>query len=410
MKNGKEAEKNCTRIDRESSRLWNANPRWACSDCVACTSTFDKIRNYRTLCTSAVITLTPERISEIAPQLERYLAWLLQKNPTYDPKEAFFDYQTKVSGVISHFENLRLEAKAKKSWLTPEDYLTAACKRPQLFYQKPERIAGNITGVVEKFKGQGLTLEAYLAAARKQPALFYQKPERIIGNITGVVEKFKNQGLTLEAYLAVACKKPQLFCQKPETIAGNITAVVEKFKDQGLTLEVYLAVACKRPPLFCQKPETIINHINILFGLYEKGIFALPKQYAPPEGKTAKDYPQGLINWLMTNSGIIILGSDNLDLRSYYAAIGGKKPSAAIVQYTRHKAEQEIREQLGHPDKKATAPSFVDKATGERRFTAGDKVPEEKGRVAREEFEKDAKTFVLRALMRVGYVKGEWER
>jgi hypothetical protein len=128
------------------------------------------------------------------------------------------------------------------------------------------------------FKDCGLEVKDYLKAALKQPQLFYQLPETIVSNIMGVVNHpvFKDCGLEVKDYLKAALKQPPLFYQSPKTIVSNIMGVVNHpaFKDCGLEVKDYLKAALKQPPLFCQSPETIAEHFYLIKRLHDKGVLS----------------------------------------------------------------------------------------------------------------------------------------
>jgi ABC-type uncharacterized transport system YnjBCD ATPase subunit len=71
----------------------------------------------------------------------------------------------------------------------------------------------------------------------KQPQLFYQKPETLNGNVEASAALLD---LTKRAFVAVALKQPQLFCQKPETLSGNVEASAALL---GLSKQAFVGVA-----------------------------------------------------------------------------------------------------------------------------------------------------------------------
>ena len=77
-------------------------------------------------------------------------------------------------------------------------------KKPQLCYQSPWKIEGNIRNLVIRFKAEGLDVKSYLRAALKQPQLFVQDPKTIENNIRDLVKQFESEGLTVEKYLKAA--------------------------------------------------------------------------------------------------------------------------------------------------------------------------------------------------------------
>jgi mannitol/fructose-specific phosphotransferase system IIA component len=187
----------------------------------------------------------------------------------------FFDFDSKIRAVAERF---------KAEGLTREDYLQAAVKQPQLFYQAPDTIEKNIKPVVERFAAEGLTTKDYLAAAVKQPSLFAMSPETVEEkHIRPVVERFADHGLTAKKYIHAAVKSPSLFAMSPEKVAANITGVVERFAADGLTVEDYLQAAVRQSQLFVMSPDTVEGNIR---GVVER---------FSDEGLTTKDYLQAAV-------------------------------------------------------------------------------------------------------------------
>jgi hypothetical protein len=100
--------------------------------------------------------LSEEQIATAAPALAD--DFLLRDGKVRDDS-SLFDFRRKVTAVAEHFQ---------EHGLTLPDYLHAAVNQPQLFYQSPATLIGNIEGVVSRFEPDGLTLPAYLRAAVKQ--------------------------------------------------------------------------------------------------------------------------------------------------------------------------------------------------------------------------------------------------
>ncbi len=61
----------------------------------------------------------------------------------------------------------------------------------------------------------------------------------------------------------------------------KIRGVVERFTDDGLTTKDYLQAAVRQPQLFTQLPDTISKHIELVFDLYDKDVFTLPRVVDP---------------------------------------------------------------------------------------------------------------------------------
>jgi hypothetical protein len=170
-----------------------------------------------------------------------------------DQDSPLFNFAPKITAVVTHFQN---------RGLTFQDYLAAAIKQPQLFYQSPATIASNIEGVVTHFAAHGLTTAEYLAAAVQAPSLFASSPATIASNIEGVVTQFAAHGLTTAEYLAAALRAPPLFVHSPAIIAANVGGVVERCADNGLTTPGYIRAALRQPQLFYQAPDTIAGKVE----------------------------------------------------------------------------------------------------------------------------------------------------
>ena len=139
--------------------------------------------------------------------------------------------------------------------VSPKEWMKAALKRPQLFYQLPETIDKNITEAAALL---GLEKEDYIKVALKQPQLFYQSPETINRNITETANLLGIENK--RDYIKAALKQPSLFCQSPETIDKNITESanllgIEDKRD-------YIKATLRAPSLFAILPETVNTNIE----------------------------------------------------------------------------------------------------------------------------------------------------
>ena len=271
--------------------------------------------------------------------------------------------------------------------LTTRNYLKAALKNPSLFTLSPETVTRNVSGVVEQFADQGLITRDYLKAVLKAPTLLNLTAETLTGHITKVVDRFESHGLTTDDYLQAALKQPSLFYQTPETVVGHITGIVERFADQGLTTRDYLKAALKLPPLFNLSPETVARHINLVFALYDDGVFTLPSTRAGDDHGNTHPHAS-ILAFLLKHPVILALEDNNLSLRQLHKELTGAAPSAMNLLRSRRQTELAVMKHLGHND-----PSSPVLSDG---YVAG------QGQLTTEQ----AKTFVLRALIREGYIKG----
>jgi hypothetical protein len=255
-------------------------------------------------------------------------------------------------------------------------YLKAAIKRPQLFYQLPETIEGNIRNLVCRFAGEGLDTAAYLKAAVKQPSLFCQSPETVEGNLRNLVCRcagegldiaayltaalnrhqqykhppvttarntrllvcrFAGEGLDATAYLKAALKRPSLFYLSPETTESNIRNLACRFAGEGLDAAAYLKAAVKQPSLFYQSPETIGNHLVFILKMFRKGLFKFDNE-ADARARMAEvlKYPlllstgtrnRRLHQWWIMNSGTAGKYS--------YGSVMGKRKKDLLAEYYR---------------------------------------------------------------------------
>ena len=137
--------------------------------------------------------------------------------------------------------------------ISPDQYIPAALKQPQLFYQKPETIAANIRKTAKLLD---IEVSELVRAALKNPSVFYQKPETLAANINQSAEALR---LTPAKFLKTALRHPPLFSQKSETISGNILRTSELL---NIPIEKLTQLAADYPSLFYQKPETITGNIN----------------------------------------------------------------------------------------------------------------------------------------------------
>jgi hypothetical protein len=198
---------------------------------------------------------------------------------------------------------------------------------------------GKVDRVVTHFENDGLTRDKFVHAATRRFTLFFQNPDTLIANIEGVVEHFQIHGLTRSAYLSCAVKQPQLFYQKPRTLISNIERVVEHFTKDGLTCADYLCAAMKQPSLFFRKPETIILHVNLITGLYRKGILKFdPFPSLPPTDAAP------VLEYLVRNPQLFLMAKDNIALRETYARATNAQPSRKILLKPRRRIERELAE------------------------------------------------------------------
>ena len=148
----------------------------------------------------------------------------------------------------------RFIANVANLGVSPKEWMKAALKRPQLFYQSPETVNKNITETATLL---GLKKEDYIKAALRAPSLFYQSPETINRNIT---ETATLLGLEKEDYIKAALKDPSLLCRSPETTNGNITDTADLLGIEDK--RDYIKAALKQPSLFYQSPETTNRNIT----------------------------------------------------------------------------------------------------------------------------------------------------
>ena len=167
----------------------------------------------------------------------------------------------------------------------------------------------------------------------------------------------------------------------------NVSGVVERFADEGLTTRDYLKAALKNPSLFSLAPETVARHINLVFALYDDGVFTLPSTRS--RGAHGHAHPHAsVLAFLLRNPVILALEDNNLSLRQLHKEMTGAEPRAMNLLRSRRETEVAVMQHLGHDD-----PSSPVLADG---YVAG------QGRPTNEQ----AKTFVLRALVREGFIKG----
>lgn len=271
--------------------------------------------------------------------------------------------------------------------LTQENYLRAAVKNNQLFYQNPEKIISNIETVQKHFKNNGLKLEDYLKAALSHPQLFFHKPSTIISNIEGVSNHFKDNGLSLDDYLKAALAQPPLFYQKPTTIIVKIEGVYNHFKDKGLKLEDYLKAALKQPTLFYQRQETIIEHMELIIDMYQKELFAIyPKggrlnNFIPPKPDPNNLSP--VFNYLINSPTVLTYSTDNIKSKFIAAALdkynnGGIISSAKNLRSPKPVIMDKLLGYLNQDDDgKETPASFVRAKLLEPREAVESKKPEQ---------------------------------
>jgi hypothetical protein len=211
---------------------------------------------------------------------------------------------------------------------------------------------GKVSRVVSHFACDGLTRADYLHAALRRVTLFFQNPETLIANIEGVTNHFQAHGLTRTDYLRCALEQPQLFYQKPRTLISNIDRVVKHFKDDGLTCEDYLRAAVQQPSLFYRKPVTIIHHVDLITDLYRKGFLRFNDFAHLPQTDAAP-----VIEYMLHNSPLFLMSEDNIALREQYARITDPVPSKKILmRSSRRRIEQELAQALAKGKLRASSP------------------------------------------------------
>lgn len=139
--------------------------------------------------------------------------------------------------------------------ISPKEYVLAALKQTQLFYQKPETIENNI---VKASKLLQIESGEYTQAALKQPQLFYQKAESVAENIYKTSEMLE---IPSKELTKAALNQPQLFYQKSDTILSNINTASKLLQINPKELS---NAALRHPTLFCRNPQSIAENINIL--------------------------------------------------------------------------------------------------------------------------------------------------
>jgi hypothetical protein len=328
--------------------------------------------------------LTAEQKAEVAPKILASAHFLdTNGRKIHDGNlrddSSFFDFEAKIRSVVDRFA---------AEGLNTSDYLHAALKQPSLFCQSPDTIAGNITGVVDRFAAVGLNTSDYLQAALEQPSLFAQSPDTIAANITGVADRFAADGLNTSDYLQAALKQPALFTQSPDTIAANITGVADRFAADGLNTSDYLQAALKQPQLFTQSPDTIGRHIGIILDLYDNGVFTLPRSRGHAAQQNGNPQPHAaVIAFLLKTPVLLCLEDNNYVLRELHQRMTGADPSPKNIRRSRRETEYELMRHLGHDDPHRPVPDGI---------IAGQGPPTDE----------QARNFVLRALVREGYIKG----
>jgi len=201
---------------------------------------------------------------------------------------------------------------------------------------------------VGRLSGYGLTTRAFLKAARKNPPLFYQKPERIAGNIRGVVELLSHHGITMEDYVRTALRYPSLFSRRPEAVAANLRGLVEHFEGDGLYTEDYLRAAIKAPQLFAQSPRTLIRHAEAIIRLAEIGVFRPPRSGAK-RSASRRSLRERVLAFLLSNPCCLCMSDQNIALRETYQRITNCPPNGRVLLKPRHIVEQEIERHSARP-------------------------------------------------------------
>lgn len=250
------------------------------------------------------------------------------------------------------------------------DYIKIALKRPQLFSRKPETVDKNIS---QTAKLLGIDKDFFIKVALKQPPLFSRKPETINSNITKVANLLH---INKNCYVKAALKKPSLFYQKFETIIGNITQAATLL---GIDKDIYIKAALKQPQLFYQKPETINSNITrtaklldidkdcyISTALMQPSLFYLNPNTVYHHACLMKEFnnqniiiPNVQRNYL-NKPNLLCLSNDNFKLRLTFAKHTNIKNqnSFALLRQSRKEIERKMIEILGFSsDKKVIFPN-----------------------------------------------------
>ena len=108
-----------------------------------------------------------------------------------------------------------MERSAALLGLTKQQIVKAALATPQLFYQKPTTLNGNVEGSATLL---GLTKAQFTVTASRHPSLFTRRPATLNSNAQRSAELL---GVTKQQFIAAAMRAPALFGQRPDTVNGK---------------------------------------------------------------------------------------------------------------------------------------------------------------------------------------------
>jgi hypothetical protein len=100
----------------------------------------------------------------------------------------------------------------------------------------PKTMANNVDESCVKL---GVSKEQFVTAALKKPSLFWQKPETLRSNVE---ENSAKLGVSKEQFVTAALRKPNLFYQKPETLTQHAHYIrrIMKHLDEKRTLGEFI--------------------------------------------------------------------------------------------------------------------------------------------------------------------------
>jgi len=211
--------------------------------------------------------------------------------------------QEKLSSDSTYFDfKAKIETAADLLGIDKKSLIKAAVKRPQLFYQPPEKFRDNIHELARILK---ISRTELIEAALEQPSLFYQLPKTINSNITGTA---KLLGINKAEFVVAALIKPMLFGQLPETIAKNVE---NSSQILGVSKKAFIEAALKQPSLFSQLPETIKRNFDFIAAAHSRGHIL----------------SDNLVKGLLRKPALLTLAPNNTHLRSIDAQIHNKPKS-----------------------------------------------------------------------------------
>ena len=94
----------------------------------------------------------------------------------------------------------------------------------------------------------------------------------------------------------------------------------------------------KQPSLFFRKPETIILHVNLITGLYRKGILKFDQFPNLPPTDAAP-----VLEYLVRNPQLFLMAEGNIASRDICPATNAQ-PSRKILLKSRRRIERELAE------------------------------------------------------------------